>query len=244
MTCQELHSFFKDHPLVDAGLRFECGEMAEHVAACADCRRLVEEQKELAKSLQLVRESVPISESLDAAVLVSYRKHFAERERSDLATARRLRPTAVMRWSVAAAAALVVAALLFSARKPVVVTAPKAGQPIAALPREQVVTKSAPIAEKHPTRPVLAAVKQKHALRPLERPAISSPRVANPIPEEFRSLMYCDELSCAGAMDMIRVQLPSAMIARPVGWMQTTSAVNADVLVGPDGIARGIRIVE
>jgi hypothetical protein len=245
MTCQELHSFFKDH-LIEANLRFERGEAMKHIAACADCRRFVEEQKELAKGLQLVRESVsPIPESLDATVLASYRKHFAERGRNDLAIVHRLRPALVLHWGAIAAATLAVAALLFYARKPVVVgTAPKTEQPIASLPPAQVVSKNVPIAEKQPTRPVSTVTKQMRAPRPLDRPAISSARVENPIPKEFRSLMYCDELSCAGAMDMIRVQLPSAMVARPVGWTQTSSVVNADVLVGPDGIARGIRIVE
>jgi hypothetical protein len=52
-------------------------------------------------------------------------------------------------------------------------------------------------------------------------------------------------LSCDGAMDLIRVQLPSSLLARPASaFRQTSGPVNADVLIGPDGIARGIRIEE
>lgn len=62
------------------------------------------------------------------------------------------------------------------------------------------------------------------------------------MPDGFRSLMYCDELSCGGAMDVLRIQLPPSaiglMTAEPSG-----NVVSADVLVGADGIARGIRIV-
>jgi hypothetical protein len=65
------------------------------------------------------------------------------------------------------------------------------------------------------------------------------------MPEGFRSLMYCDALSCSGDMDMIRVQLPASAMARQVpGFIQTSGSVTADVLVGPDGIARGIRLEE
>jgi len=46
-------------------------------------------------------------------------------------------------------------------------------------------------------------------------------------------------------MDMIRVQLPSSLLARPASaFRQTGGPVNADVLIGADGIARGIRIEE
>jgi hypothetical protein len=57
--------------------------------------------------------------------------------------------------------------------------------------------------------------------------------------------MFCDELSCVGDMDVVRVQLPSAVVPRRASALpQPTGFVNADVLVGPDGIARGIRVEE
>jgi len=57
--------------------------------------------------------------------------------------------------------------------------------------------------------------------------------------------MYCDTLSCPEAMDVIRVQLPSTAMPRQVsGFIQSSKSVTADVLIGPDGIARGIRLEE
>src|SRR5262249_42904456 len=109
---------------------------------------------------------------------------------------------------------------------------------------KQVVTKNIAIAGKHAARTAWREGLQKRTLHPVDRLATASPHADTPLPEEFHSLMYCDELSCAGAMEMIRVQLPSAMVARPAGLMQSGDAVYADVLVGADGIARGIRIVE
>jgi hypothetical protein len=55
--------------------------------------------------------------------------------------------------------------------------------------------------------------------------------------------MYCDELSCGGAMDVIRVQLPASTAALAPA-LSSGGPVFADVLVGSDGIARGIRVVE
>jgi hypothetical protein len=57
--------------------------------------------------------------------------------------------------------------------------------------------------------------------------------------------MYCDALSCGEGMDMIRVQLPSiVMPGQGSGFVQTSGSVTADVIVGPDGVARGIRFEE
>jgi hypothetical protein len=73
--------------------------------------------------------------------------------------------------------------------------------------------------------------------------AVSSASMNNPVPEGFRSLMYCDELSCGGAMDVLRIELQPSDAGLIAAAPQSGSVVSADVLVGADGIARGIRIV-
>lgn len=55
--------------------------------------------------------------------------------------------------------------------------------------------------------------------------------------------MYCDELSCGGAMDVVRVELQPSDVGLMATAQQDRNAIAADVLVGADGIARGIRIV-
>jgi HAMP domain-containing protein len=59
----------------------------------------------------------------------------------------------------------------------------------------------------------------------------------------FQNLMYCDALSCSGAMEVIRMQLPVAAMNRDPALQQRNGIVLADVLIGSDGIARAIRIV-
>jgi hypothetical protein len=72
---------------------------------------------------------------------------------------------------------------------------------------------------------------------------VSPNRLDDSVPEGFRSLMYCDELSCNGGMEVVRVQLPSPAAGFMPASASGNRAVSADVLVGADGFARGIRIV-
>jgi hypothetical protein len=55
--------------------------------------------------------------------------------------------------------------------------------------------------------------------------------------------MYCDALSCGGTLQLIRVQLSSSAAAFEPAAASPEGAIYADVLVGSDGIARGIRVV-
>jgi hypothetical protein len=79
----------------------------------------------------------------------------------------------------------------------------------------------------------------KHTKRPTAVPEQDSS-----VPIRFQSLMYCDPISCPGTMDVIRVQLPSPVFGMMQGSAQAPGFVSADVLVGPDGVARAIRFVE
>jgi hypothetical protein len=56
--------------------------------------------------------------------------------------------------------------------------------------------------------------------------------------------MYCDEISCGGTMEIIRMRLPAWGADDAPPSTETNGTVLADVLVGADGIARGIRIVQ
>ena len=247
MTCEELRWYFEDH-LRDAEVRSNHSAVAEHVATCADCSRVVEEQRTLGENLRLVRESVPpVSKSVDASVVLNYRRYLAE-ERKQVGTTGvyRFLPGSAWAWTAIAAAVLVgVSFWLFSARKTVTTTQPTgAHQPI--------LVPIAPVVTQNPPAPAVKTAKRRSAapLRlspaPLEqRPAGNAVRTARSLPDGFRSLMYCDALSCPENMQVIRVQVPSAAMPRQVsGSIQPVRSVTADVLVGPDGIARGIRFEE
>jgi hypothetical protein len=251
MNCRDLQSYFEERSLVDdAG--GDCAEVAEHLSICANCRLTVETQKETASRLRLLRDSAPaIPLSLDAAILAKYRQQISAR-RAFKTPSRQGIGLANWRWATGLVAALLVFAAIFILRKPLITTktvphttrqAHVALPPQSAAdvpPRETVgkdkdqdtgVTRRAHtgktnIRANQPTLAAVSAETQEHSL-----------------PEGFRSLLYCDELSCDGGMEVVRVQLPSP----GAGFMSSSASgnhvVSAEVLVGADGFARGIRIV-
>ena len=241
MTCQKLHSYFADPLRVDADLRANCAEVAEHIVGCADCNRFVEAQRELGTSLRLARMSAPqLSASLDAAVLANYRRHIATLESSVSSTpVRRRRSLSALGWSTAVAAALLVTAIaFFSSRKTVTTGAPLRTAQRADMPQPPESNHRGTV-----VAPRTRRTKPDVVLARRKPPAISPASAGSSLPAGFRSLMYCDELSCVGAMEMIRVQLPSSVAAGLTSASTPTNGVVfADVLVGPDGIARSIRI--
>ena len=198
MTCEELRSRFEGN-LRDSNMGSNQGEAAEHVSACADCSRFVEEQRALARNLTSVRQLAgEVPESLDAAVVARYRRFALECEQK--APARRFRPQLVWRvwaWGAAVAAVLAVTAFwVFSSKHAVttVRTPTPAPAPTVTVPVAQVATPN-PVVDA-PVRNVASNVSTKgtvkhHASRPAEAPV----RVARALPEGFRSLMYCDALS-------------------------------------------------
>jgi hypothetical protein len=247
MTCEELRSYFEDH-LRDAEARSNHRAVGEHVATCVDCSHFVEEQRELGKNLRLVRESAPLlSESVDASVVLNYRQYLAEkREHLGATGVYRFHPGSAWAWTAIAAVVLVGMLLwLFAARNTVTNTQAQTAHRDAVVPMAPVVTQNpaAPVVKSTRHRP--AAPLRPSQVRSEQRPARTATRAARSLPDGFRSLMYCDPLSCPEDMDVIRVQLPSAAMPRQAsGFIQPVRSITADVLVGPDGIARGIRFEE
>jgi hypothetical protein len=244
MTCEELHWYFEDH-LRDAEVRSARGAVADHIVACADCSRFVRQQHELGRNLRAIRESVgPFPESLDASVLLQYRRHREDGEDSRLVF--RLRPLLTWRLAAVATSMLAIAGILFLLIRKTDTTA---GHPPMVQPAQEVPVAETPksplIAAFEPTRTTSAPAKRMRSSHSKQGIPRSTIRAAQSLPEGFRSLMYCDTLSCPEAMDVIRVQLPSTAMPRQVsGLIQSSKSVTADVLVGADGIARGIRLEE
>lgn len=245
MTCKELRWYFEDH-LRDVEVRSARGVVAEHIASCADCSRFVAERRELGRSLRQIRESAgPVPQSLDFSVQLNYRQHMANRKPQPRTTnLGKFRPTLVWNATAVAAGILIVAGVVLLSRHQTTNTAvrPATTQTVT-IPLTQVVRTPAPDAVRRP-KPMQALAKQVQPST-AEQTARLPVRTIRTLPEGFHSLMYCDELSCPQDMEMIRVQLPSSAMPRQVsGFIQTSGSVTADVLVGPDGIARGIRFEE
>jgi hypothetical protein len=234
MTCHELRLYFEDPLRMDAEFPGE----AEHLAHCTECARLVEARRELGAGLRLVRESAPEpSEALKVAVLANYRRRIT----GDPTLGRsRTRRFTVVAWTTAAAVLALAGALLLHPARRLETSGSKiesAQPPIA---------KTGTFEKGANTVPWTNAASSPKTLLRSARPPRRAPQVAttkSPPSEDFRSLMYCDALSCGGAMQLIRVQLPSSAAAFEPAAESPYGAIYADVLVGSDGIARGIRVV-
>jgi hypothetical protein len=245
MTCKEIRAHFQGDQFAAVNPLCESAAFSEHIAKCGECNRFIEEQKELVRCLLLLREgATAMPPSLDASVLAGYRTYISERPRSTTAVRATGRTglLGAFHWAAAVAFAIIAAGavLLF-------ISGQRSSVDRVSTERRSVM---APV-------PVAPANSQSAALEPVRKkpnsivrsakhapPAIPGASPENWSSSGFQGLMYCDPLSCPGAMDVIRVQLSSAAVAFGPTSSKGSDFVYADVLVGPDGIARGIRVVE
>ena len=249
MNCQVVRACFEDPLRPDFDQRAAAAEVAEHLLSCVECSRFVEGQRRLGDGLRLARESAPaVPASLDAAVLANYRGHAGEQTQTVRPSfAKRPRWLPVLLWSATAVALVLVGMIALGPRHTAVPVAAKP-QTAPRVANSQTVNTRVGIEQEAPpsvdSRPVAAGLHRAPA-ETLRQPA-AAPAAMPPesLPASFRGLMYCDALSCGGAMEVIRVQLPASAVALAPSSVSSGDAVYADVLVGPDGIARGIRIVE
>ncbi len=245
MTCQELHNYFDGDLRVDTG-RLSDLELAEHIATCFPCNRFVEEQRELEEHLRVVRDSAPpVPASLDDAVVANYRSFLLERSCLAKPTplTRRICPRAALGWTAAVAFAVVVACggmLLFIPRQHLWVDRP-------GTVRQSIATQAQGTENRETAQTQIITRKAPKSHGDSGKRANHSALLAegdNSFPTRFQSLMYCDQISCPEAMEVIRLRLPSPVMGLTPTSARMGGAVSADVLVGPDGIARGIRVVE
>lgn len=244
MTCREFHSYFENPLLLETTVLDTSAELSEHVGDCPECNLFIEMQKELAVNLRLASQSAPqVPASLDRAVLANYRQYVAERRVLTRSTSlrNRIRPVSVLAWAAALAAAILVAQeellLFFPGNTATVTDRQHAAQPASPPQPPNTRTRAQVVAQKNPTREQTLPAHRKH-----RAPVVSAPAPDSVFPA-FSSLLYCDQISCGGAMDVIRLQLPSSVL-RSTQASARANLVSADVLVGSDGIARAIRIVE
>jgi anti-sigma factor RsiW len=226
----------------------DCEEFSAHLAECPECAGLIEAHTEVRLSLAVLREAAPdVSQSLDDAVIANYRAQIRHRDAAVPALPRRGSHLRLALTGSLAAALLVAAVLFWTPRK-------QSKDPITSFQTDRAAMRQA-------STPVLPTVttarvpRRANRIQKVKKPVTTarserkmhsvdhdSALRGAAIPASFSSLIYCDELSCGGAMDMVRVRLPSPLRMMPSS-MTPSGPVYADVLVGADGIARGIRIV-
>jgi len=58
----------------------------------------------------------------------------------------------------------------------------------------------------------------------------------------YSNLMYCDPVVCSGPMQVVHIKVPVGQVKPNLGQTLGNAFVNAEVVVGPDGVARAIRV--
>ena len=58
----------------------------------------------------------------------------------------------------------------------------------------------------------------------------------------YSNLMYCDPVVCSGPMQVVHIKVPVGQVRPNLGQTVGNSFVNAEVVIGPDGVARAIRV--
>ena len=242
MTCKEFHDCQANDQRT-ALVRVDSAEVSEHFANCPECRGFAEEHRELSEFLHALRGSVPtVPANVDRSVIMGYRRFMAERAPSGIRT-RRITLHGALGW----AAALIFAVVVAYGALPLFVPHQQSWfdrqsitiKPAPAARRESTAIKESPQAQNSASQ---RSTSTASSVRAAAHRAAATQEAAS-LPTGFQSLMYCDQISCAGEMDIIRVRLPSPMLGFTAA-AQPNGVFTADVIVGPDGIARGIRVVE
>ena len=243
MTCNELNDHVESSSLRSLAEGSLGAEFAAHIEGCSACRRWIETEEQLSNQLHLLRDNAPvIPATLDQNVLHAYRQHL-HASRNIARPKNPVRRTSNLVWRAAIAALLLVGAMiLFGSRKAASPPVAANVEPphIAPATRPESKTKSEspqPIATK---KVATTRVRQRTTVAKAEDDSLEAAN--NDLPPDFRNLMYCDQLSCSGAMEVIRMNLPASALGMESP-LRTSNVVAADVVVGPDGVARAIRIV-
>ena len=243
MTCKDFHNHWERGVDTSAQALSESTEMAEHARACPECSGFVRDEHLLEKHLDLVRAAVPeVPPSLDAKVLGNYRRYLAERPVAIDRGRWRVHLENALPWTAALAFAAMVAYLAIAFFMPHSSTGWANGKDRTPAGRTPVPV----VAEKQvsPPTPIAKAHSSPRRAHNQGENLAAAAHGDDAFPRAFHSLVYCDQISCPGAMEVIRVELPAPVLGFAQAPAQPGGMVSADVLVGADGIARGIRVVE
>jgi hypothetical protein len=247
MTCNELRNLVETERSVFRAENVLSAEIAAHIQQCSWCRRWIQIEDQLNGKLNLLRHSAPaVPAALDESLLASYRKQM-QQPATALVSAGKASPSRGMLWRAAIAAVLLIGAIIFFGNRK------RVAPPLAARVQQQSVAAEMPIEPRTSAEMPKSGTAKKLQKRHFRGKAIvprtedvagagAAMEAADSLPPDFRSLMYCDQLSCSGAMEVIRMNLPASALGM-TSPLRSSNIIAADVVVGADGVARAIRIV-
>jgi hypothetical protein len=264
MTCREMEPLLRDMALgqeTETELEMS-SEAAAHLEGCPRCSSALERERRLTASLaELARSLEPceVPAAMDARLLAAFRKH--SRDCANRRPVFRLFARRPAAWAAGAAAIVI---LSLGVGLGVVLT----GRQPSETPVEPRATPTASLANPEAAGPNPSAA---NAARPLDpRPAnnplaadatradrpsgVVRPEAKQAAPERsaqagygFVPLFYGGDPQLLEAGQVWRVEMPrSALqsVGMPVVEESRSGRIQVDILLGEDGIARGIRLVQ
>jgi hypothetical protein len=259
MNCESFENVVNElarDQMMDAAV---LNEALLHSGVCEACALRLEQERALTKNLRglsAAMHSASASASTEQKLLAQFRHQ-----------AIAIAPAVHRSWVrygvyVAAAAMLLVVIGIAAWRAQVTPNTPKQTASVVQEPKLSGVSPTTQITPSKPfetvqvARPPRTEFKRKVATAQVRAAKKATDRTAavrapNPVEHEvtteFVAVSYSNPISVQDGGQIVRVELPRAAMARfglPVNMDRYDERVKADVLVGPDGLARAIRFVQ
>jgi hypothetical protein len=256
MKCQEFNSIARDlarhqlfGELCDAGLR---AQAEAHIAECAQCAARLADEHSLAAGLRVLAsqdQSLAAPIRVETALLTAFRQQTLDTAPSIMP----LRPRAP-RWVWAAAAVLMISLFTLGWRW----LSPNQQQatdsngfaavtPTASATQNQSATARSVTTTNQQAAPRRAPSHKVTHKQPRQRERIERYLVESEIATDFLPLVDASRLARPERLQIIRVEVPRVALASfglPMSFERAIEPVQADLVVGSDGVTRAIRFVQ
>lgn len=197
--------------------------LSEHARTCITCDSLVKRESELRRQLE---ELAQRTQALQPSPSV---RKILLAELDSVRSTYRPRRERLLYYALAMAAVICLIVVLVVGNHP-----PVPAPAVANAPAE---TPALPITPQTNPAPSPLATRVAQHRESSHRPSSVSP----PSPRnDFYPVVMCDSVTCAGPALTVRVQLPRS----PLSTRSSNTPVTADLLVGEDGLVRGVRLLQ
>lgn len=255
MNCSEFQHI--SHELVRDRLEGrEKIEALAHAGDCPGCAQYLEQERRLTLKLGFLSQALYSQEAperLESVLLTAFREHAAHTDGNGSvplhAGPRFWAHRKFWGWGATAAALAAVIALAAGTHprrssQPEVSSASVTSS-AASTPEHASQLATAEPQDHSQQQPVVQAVRHRRNLSPSVRSVADEGATTIADNSGFVPLIYCDELNCGTPGEIVRVEIPASSLPM-MGLVSEnrTGPVRADVVVGEDGIARAIRLVD
>jgi hypothetical protein len=228
-------------------------EALAHAGECPRCAEYLEDERRLTLKLGFLSQALHSQEApatLESALVTAFREHAAHTGGGGSvpvhAGPRFWAHQKFWGWATTAAALAAVIALAVGihSRRSSQSETPEASVSTSATQMHESAPTTAANSQQDDNQPQATIHTVRHRRSPRVRSG-DAPLMTVSDNSGFVPLMYCDQLNCGTPGEIVRVEIPASSLPM-MGLVSDnhTGPVRADVVVGEDGIARAIRLVD